>query len=140
MGRIITPGRKGAEPVRDYNKISLDDPDDVNCAKLDYFFAKQIGEAVTAAYKERQWGVMFDSRNGVCVLTCPSVSLTKGYRLHIRNDTLHVLQERAKRAAGEILERYGISRARIVDGYAIEAMPRTGRDEVVSNDAKPEVH
>lgn len=140
MGRIITPGRKGAEPVRDYNKIDLADSDDDNCAKLDYYFAKQIGERISSHYKERQWGVMFDSRNGVFVISCPSLSLTKGYHVHINNDTLHELQRRALIAAGEILERYGVSRNRLVDGLAIEAMARTGRDEVIARDSAAEAY
>lgn len=141
MSRIITPGRKGAEPVRDYNRIELDDPEDVNRAKLEYFYAKNIGTTLTNAYKGRMWGVMYDSKNGILVITCPSVSSTKGYHLHVKNDTLHVLQERAIKAAGEILERYGLSRARVVDEHAIEALPRTGKDEVVTaspSDTAPE--
>lgn len=131
MGRIITPGRKGAEPVRDYNMIDTADSDEINRAKLEFFYAKAIGTKLTETYKGRMWGVMYDSKNGILVITCPTVSSTKGYHLHVRNDTLHVLQDRAIKAAGEILERYGVSRARVVDEHAVEARPRTGKDEMV---------
>lgn len=132
--RLILPGRKGADPVVDYNRIDASDSAEMKQAKLDYWMAEQVGTYISNAYKGRDWMVKFDSKNGLCIIGCPSLSGTKGYHIHVnRAGSLHGLQERAKLACGEILERYGVSRDPIVDNVALEALPRNVKDEVIAN-------
>lgn len=140
--RIILPGRKGAEPVVDYNRIDASDTAEMKHAKLDYWMAEQIGTFISNAYKGRDWMVKFDSKNGLCVIGCPTLSATKGYHLHVhRAGSLHELQLRAKKACGEILERFNVSRDKIADNVALEALPRNVKDEVIvanPSDTAPE--
>lgn len=133
--------QKGSAPIVDYNEIREHDSHEAKAAKLEYYYAKNIGEDLVKHYPGRMWGVDVDLRNELIVIKCPSVSETKGYHLPIRGDTLAKLQERARKAAGEILERYGVSRDRIIDPVALEAMPRGVRDELIvpnKTDTKPE--
>lgn len=122
---------KGRPPILDYNQIRPADSHEAQFAKLEYWVAKQIGEDLVKHYPGRQWIVDVDARNGVVVIGCPSVSLTKGYVLHVRKDSTAPLLLRARKAAGEILERYGVSRSRKIDAQALEAAPRTVRDELI---------
>ena len=129
-------GEKGRIPIVDYNEIRETDSHEARAAKMEYYSAKSIGEKLVATYPGRQWSVNVDLRNEMIVIACPSVSLTKGYHLAIRRDTLAQLQTRAVRAAGEILERYGVTRGRLFDASGHELLTRGVRDELkVTNPA-----
>ena len=133
--------QKGKPPIIDYNAVRPTDSHEAQMAKLEYWIAKEIGTALVKQYPGREWGVDVDTRNAVVVISCPSVSLTKGYHIHCRKTDTVPLIQRALRAAGEILERYGQSRDRIIDPVALEAMPRGVRDELIVpnvSDTKPE--
>ncbi len=137
MSRLHIIGeQKGREPVRDYNEVNLLETDDAKRAKLEYWIAKQIGEALIAAYNNRQWEVIVDLDAQVLIVKCPSLSLTKGYYLSLGSPVAELIV-RARRAAGEILERYGVTRGRITDSKMFDALPQV-RDEVIARDAAPE--
>lgn len=139
-GRVpIIGGMKGKLPVIDANYIRPQDSFEARAAKMEFYYAKAIGEALVAAYPNRQWSVNVDLRNEMIVIGCPSLSNTKGYHLHLRHDNLPLLITRARRAAGEILERYGVTRGRIINPDILEALPRGLRDEVIGgSDTAPE--
>lgn len=103
--------------------------------RIEFWMAKQIGEDLVKTYKNRQWHVDVDTRNQVIVISCPSLSKRMGYRIHMKRDNIAQLLPRCRRAAGEILERFGVNRSRIIDPYTFEAMPRDMRDDVISKDA-----
>lgn len=128
--------QKGREPVKDYNEVNLLETDDAKRSKLEYWTAKQIGEALIAAYPNRQWECIVDIDAEVLIIKCPSLSLTKGYYLAL-DRTINDLQIAAKRAAGEILERYGVTRGRVTDAKMFDALSQV-RDEVIAPDAAPE--
>jgi hypothetical protein len=146
-GKVIVPGF-GKERAVDYNGIALPDGtrvtlDEQRTADVEFWMAKRIGEHLVNVYPGRQWGVKVDlaqaqAQSGLVTITCPSLSQTKGYVIHIRNQTLAELKVRAARAAGEVLERYGVTRARGIDPDVIEKeLPRNPlNDEVVSSDAE----
>jgi hypothetical protein len=140
VGRIFIPGEtKGRLPPQDYNEVTHFDTSAQTQEKLDYWCAKRVGEGLMSAYRNRMWGVTVDSEAGVMVITCPSLSTQKGYYIHIRQMNIHDLVRAGVRAAGEILERYGQSRARIVDEQSLEHLARGARDEVIAGaDAAPE--
>lgn len=127
---------KGRAPVADYNEVNLLETDDAKRAKVEYWIAKRIGETLIAAYKNRQWECIVDLDAEVLIIKCPSLSLRKGYYLAL-NRTIHDLGIAAVRAAGEILERYNVTRARVTDAKMFDALPQH-RDEVIAKDAAPE--
>ena len=132
---------KGRPPILDYNQIRPGDSHEAQFEKLEYWVAKQIGEDLVKHYPGREWHVDVDARNGVVVIMCPSVSTTKGYYLHARKDATQSLVLRARKAAGEILERYGVSRERTIDAVALEEAARGARDELIvpnKSDTAPE--
>lgn len=134
---VLTPGVNGREIAKDYNEIHIHEDENERLAKLEMFIAKRIGEELVKHYPDRQWGVHVDLRGIICIM-CPSVSLERGYHLHINGDMIHQLQIRAVKAAGEILERHNVSRNRVVDPMTIEELPRDMRDNVIAPDAAPE--
>ena len=75
---------------------------------------------------------------GIVVISCDSLSTRKGYHLHFKQDSIKNLEKRAVIAAGEILERYGISRNRAFNSDTLESLDRTINDEVISEDARPD--
>jgi hypothetical protein len=128
--------QKGRAPVIDYNEVNLLETDDAKRAKLEYWIAKRVGEALIGAYNNRQWECIVDLDARVLVVKCPSLSLTKGYYLNLGRP-IHELCAAAVRAGGEIMERYGITRGRITDSKMFDALPQR-RDEVIAKDAAPE--
>lgn len=119
----------------DHNRIWIHEGDDVRQAKLEMWIAKKLGEHLVEQYPKRQWGVEVDIPGRMVIIMCPSVSLNKGYHLHMRGDTLDGLCKRAETAAGEIMERYGLSRNRAFNPDNLENLKRLFNDEAVSADS-----
>lgn len=138
MSNIILGSTKGRAPVKDYNEVNLLETDDAQRAKVEFWIAKQIGEDLCRVYPKREWGVYVDAPNGILCIQCQSVSAQKGYYLHIRRDTIQDLQLRARRAAGEILERHGLSRDFRFNPDVVETLQRDLRDNAVTADSAPE--
>jgi hypothetical protein len=128
----------GKEIVDDYNEIHMMELESVKVAKLESWMAKGVGETLMGVYPNRQWGVRVDLEGQMICVTCPSVSNEKGYYISMVGRSLHDLQEEAKRAAGEILERYNLSRERKFNPDVFETLDRDLSDEVISSDAAPE--
>jgi|6_EtaG_2_1085325.scaffolds.fasta_scaffold47239_2 hypothetical protein len=132
---IITRGPTEKKITGDYNQINFEDSDEIRRDKMEMWIAKNVGMALVKHYPNRQWGVRVNIESHMCIISCDSLSLTRGYHLFFKADSLTRLQERAVMAAGEILERFGVSRAKKFDSDVIEALPRNIRDEVISEDA-----
>jgi hypothetical protein len=142
MSRLATPtssGQFGREITDDFNEISIFELDGVKRAKLEMWIAKDIGTTLVKHYPNRQWGVRVDLEGKMVIVTCDSVSLTKGYHIHMLNRSIGQLCDRAKQAAGEILERHGVTRSRKFDADIIETLKRDFRDEVVAEDSDAKV-
>lgn len=122
----------------DYNTIDEMESENSKIAKMEMWLAKGIGEQLLNHYPNRQWGVQVNIQGQTVIITCPSLSKEKGYYIHLKNETPMELAMRAVNAAGEILERYNLSRARKFDSGIIETLDRDHKDEVISVDASPE--
>lgn len=117
MPKIITPPslrrkEKGREPVKDYNKINLEDGVDVNKAKLDFWIAKSVGTHLTSCYPGMKWGVHVDSETGVIRVFCTTLNQERSYVIHLENKNMRELQDEAYRGASEILERHYLPRSK----------------------------
>jgi len=123
--------------IIDYNAINEGLSYEATIAAMEFYYAKQIGSKLMRTYRNRNWQVDVDIRNQMVIIGAPDLSKTKGYYLPMKQDTIQNLQVRAVRAAGEILERYNLSRALNVPADSFEMLPRDFRDEVVSRDAAP---
>jgi len=132
-------GEKGKDPLTDFNAPQTGESHEEKAVRLEFWMAKQIGTDLVRVYPGRQWHVDVDSRNRVIVISCPSLSKREGYRLHMKRDTIAELLPRCRRAAGAILERFNVTRSRIIDPYTFEGMTRDARDDVVCEDRKDTV-
>lgn len=135
-GVIVKP--YGRHISSDYNEINLLETDDAKQAKVEMWIAKNIGDALVQHYPNREWGVRVDLPGQMIILTCDSLSLTRGYYLPMQRDNIEQLRHRAVRACGEILERFNISRSRNFNPDDLETVERDLRDEAVSADAVAE--
>lgn len=126
---------KGRNITSDYNEVNVLESDSAKIAKLEMWIAKNIGDRLVQHYPNREWGIRVDVMGQMVILTCDSLSLTRGYYLPMKGDTIDMLQKRAVKACGEILERFNISRDRNFNPDVLETLDRDLRDEVVSADA-----
>lgn len=126
---------KGRQPIVDYNGMIIGESADADTMRMEYWLAKQVGADLVKHYPNRQWLVDADIKNEVIVISCPSLSKRMGYRIHIKRETVAQLLPRTRRAAGEILERFGVSRGRVIDPASLEAFPRDVRDDAIAKDA-----
>ena len=132
--------QKGNEPERDYNAPDFSNAEDIALAKLEYALSETIGNLLKNKFPGRRWAVGIDAAGGMMVIACPSVSVKKGYHIALKNPvngmarTLMELCQFALRGAGEIMERYGLTRDRVINTDTINALPFKG-DEAVTADS-----
>jgi len=135
LARPTSSGRFGRDITDDYNEISIFELSGVKRAKLEMWIAKNIGTALVKYYPNREWGVRVDVEGRMVIITCDSISLKKGYHIHMADRNLNELCARSVQAAGEILERHGISRNKAFDADILETLKRDWDGEVVANDS-----
>jgi len=129
----IPGGGRGRQAVTDSNEINLEDSESENQAKLEYYIAKQVGTRLEYEYPGREWGVRPDLTGGILEIFCLALSGNDAYLLHM-DGTIHELIEKAIRAAGEILERYGVTRNKKYDIDITEAFDRDHKGNVIGGD------
>lgn len=127
-------GEKGKDAKTDFNEAQGGESHEEKAVRVEFWTAKQIGTDLVKHYPNRQWNVDVDSRNQTIVISCPSLSKREGYRLNMKRDAIADLLPRCRKAAGAILERFNITRGRIIDPYTFENMARDVRDDVVNAD------
>lgn len=139
QGRVHINGEeKGRDPIFDFNTPIIGGIDQDHM-RIEFWTAKQIGTALVRKYPGRQWHVDVDARNETIVIGCPSVSKRKGYRLHMKRDCIATLIKRCEHAAGEILERYGVSRSRLIDPSTLENFDRDVYDDAIAHDSQTDI-
>lgn len=126
---------KGQDPLVDFNEAQSGESHEEQAARVEFWISKQIGTDLVRTYPGRQWLVDTDSRNQVIVISCPSLSKRMGYRIKMKRDTVADLIPRCRRAAGEILERFGVSRGKIIDPSTLDSFDRDVRDDAIAKDA-----
>lgn len=125
--------QKGRESVIDYNEAQVGGLAE-DRMRLEFWISKQLGEDLCRVYPNRGWQIDTDIENETIIVSCPNLSKRMGYRLHIKKDTVKDLIPRVRRAAGEILERYGVSRGQILDPATLESFERDVRDDAIAPD------
>ena len=128
----------GSIVTGDFNTIEIIDADHEKVAKEQMRIAKVIGAVLVKAYNNRQWKVVVDMKGQMLIIGCDSVSNDKGYHIHMAGRTLHDLQERALKAAGEILERHAVSRSKKFNPDTFETLLRDRFDNVLTSDSAAE--
>jgi hypothetical protein len=84
---------------------------------FDHTLAKDMAEALLAAYPGHLWAVSADSTTGMCDIRDLLLSGEYGYRLKIPNIySASAFKADVVRAGGEILERFSLSRGRFDEG------------------------
>lgn len=132
---MVYMSRNNPRIVGDYNEIDMMEAESAKQAKVEMWIAKAIGTKLVEHYPNRQWGVQVDTDTGIIIITCPSLSTEKGYHIHMKNKTLFDLTEQSVMAAGEILERFNLTRAKNFDPEKLETLARDAQDQVISPDA-----
>lgn len=120
----------------DYNSIDEMESKSSALAKIEMWMAKAIGTKLVNVYPGRQWGVQVNCEGGMLIVSCPSLSTERGYHIKLAGQNILDLEARAVQAAGEILERYNVSRKRVIDDSELENLDRDWQDKVISADAE----
>lgn len=136
-GIYMPGGYSRGQIVEDYNQVNLLETDDAKQAKLEMWIAKNIGTELMAKYPNREWGVGTNMPGRMIYIMCPSLSNTNAYYISMEGRSLLDLKAEAVRAAGEILERFGITRGRKCDAEQFDYLARDLRGDVISPDAAP---
>lgn len=139
--RLVLPPtmKRGPDTVwGDYNEINIDDSLDERKAKLEQWIAMRVGSVLMKHYNQREWKVIVDIEGGILIVACDSICNIKGYHIKLESRTIDELERRAVMAAGEILERHNVSRARNFDPDIIETLARDAHDSVIADDSAPE--
>lgn len=136
-GIYMPGGYSRGQIVEDYNQVNLLEADDAKQAKLEMWIAKNVGSTLMERYPNREWGVGTNIPGRMIYIMCPSLSTTKAYYISMEGRSIEDLKVEAVRAAGEILERHGITRGRKCDAEQFETLARDLKGDVISPDAAP---
>jgi hypothetical protein len=88
-----------------------------------------LGRTLVETFPGRNWMVKVSADCTIATVFCAEVSLEHGYVLHTKA-AWHELQAKAKRAGGEILERFGLHRGK-GDGADAAGLIRDLRGNVI---------
>lgn len=100
---------------------------------LDLGMAKDIAEALNEAYPGHLWAVNVQGEQGVITIHNLMLSGRWGYVMHIdKRYSASELKQSAKRAAGEILERYNVARGK-ANFDSLAAMKTNRLGEVIGD-------
>ena len=133
---VMRRGGAGGPRIQgDYNYVDVAEGLDSRVGELEMWIAKALGTELVKAYPNRQWGVTVNTDCGLVVVTCPSLSVEKGYHLHMKKYSLRRLGEAAVKAGGEILERHGISRGKYFNEDNLEDLDEDFKGNVVGPDS-----
>jgi len=137
--KLLPSTKRGLDTVwEDYNQIEVEDSEDERKAKLEQWIAKRIGTELMKAYNQREWKVIVDIPGRMVIIGCDSVCNYKGYHIRMEHRSIEEIIQRAKMAAGEILERHNVSRSKRFDAAALDAFARDARDSIIGPDAAAE--
>lgn len=89
--------------------IQIFNEDDVSKAARGRNARDVVGKALARAYPTVPWFVDANVDGGVITISCPNISQRYGMTLHLTN-TNDELARKAVMLAGELLERYHVSR------------------------------
>ncbi|MBU2708886.1 hypothetical protein KCM76_23025 [Zooshikella marina] len=93
----------------------ITDPDELHNALKEQRVVKEIQKTLTEYYPKRCWLVQVNVEGGIAYISNPQISASHGFAVHI-NTTMHDLKAKVKRFAGELLERFRLSRQRYAYG------------------------
>lgn len=92
----------------------LTDPTGLRQALKEKWLGYAIGRTLKRHYPGYDWLVRIDLDQGIAALHCPFISSEYGCVVHL-DQPLQVIQTKAIRLAGELLERFRLPRGRASD-------------------------
>ena len=105
------------------SEFLLTDPTALQMALRERWLAHAIGRSLRKAYPGRDWLVRVDIAGQVASIHCPHIHTQWGCMIHL-DQCLHIIQKKAVHYGGELLERFRLSRSRVLLGD-MDALPRT---------------
>lgn len=101
----------------------ITDPAETNVILAEYSIAQYLGASLKHSYPGRNWIVKVDMEGGMASVHCPDISMDYGCSFYLDNP-LKQIQDKAIYYAGELLERFRLSRETVKEGD-IDNLPRT---------------
>lgn len=122
----------------DDNEITQFDNAGTRLEKAESWIARNIGNALEKAYPDRDWRITVDAINGIVMIQAPLIEAEKGYFMHMKNKTIHDLERQAVKAAGEVLERFNLTRNKRWNPEHLEDLTRDARGNAIGPDSNAE--
>lgn len=91
------------------NIVNIYNDDSVRLAVKSRDIRQRVGNAIAKAYRGMSWHIDVNLAGGIVTITSPKISVKYGMILHLTRDLMD-LEVRAVRLAGELLERFRVSR------------------------------
>ena len=98
------------------NVIQVADEVTLDTLKRQRQLRNTVGFALGRAYPRHPWHVLVPEDCSIVQVSCPALTSKYGMVIHA-NRTSQDLAQRAVKMAGELLERFGVSRERAEFGY-----------------------
>ena len=102
----------------------ITDPTAIYTALKERWVAHGIGHCLKKRYPGRDWIVRIDLDGGVATVLCPAISVDYGYVVHL-DKPIQAIQQKALSGAGELLERFRLSRGTIPKAGEMAMLPKT---------------
>lgn len=111
-------------------------PEDAESEAYDFSKSMEIAEALNKHYPGHLWAVRVQGKQGIATIHNMALSDMWGYVIKL--DPLYsasYLNDKAIKAGGEILERFGVARGR-VDHELMDALPKDFAGRVLGDKSK----
>jgi hypothetical protein len=93
----------------------VQDPEEAIYRIKDYEIAKTIGAELCGLYPGHGWVIEADARNGVAKICNRHMGYKAGYIYKLKDIDLGTFKRDMMRVGGDILERYGLSRSKMIE-------------------------
>tara|TARA_R110000851_G_scaffold331784_1_gene506510 strand:- start:136 stop:573 length:438 start_codon:yes stop_codon:yes gene_type:complete len=93
----------------------VQDPKEAEYRIKDYEIAKTIGAELCGIYPGHGWTIEADSRNGIAKICNKHMGFNAGYVYKLHDIEFSTFKRDMMRIGGDILERYKLSRSRMIE-------------------------
>ena len=109
--------------------IEIADMATMHHAQYQLEIERRLGRILATTYPNRDWYIDAMPTQGVVSIKCASISMEYGIVIHLTHDMIDV-EKAAKKGAGELLERFFLSRNQRTNGVDSMELKRNIKGEV----------
>lgn len=108
-------------------------PDEMQEFLVSDNICKIVGEDLTKIYPNRNWHIKASARNGIVEIKNPDISMSHGMIVYIPA-TIPELLTKTRKSAGELLERFNLTRSKHTNNLDVMMLPRNAKGFVANSE------